>query len=1030
MQHLENLNPKQLEAVNAIDGPVMVVAGPGTGKTQILAARIANILQQTDSSAQNILCLTYTDAGTIAMRKRLVQLIGNEAHRVSIHTFHGFCNRVIQENPQHFDYKNLDPVGDLEAIEFITDIAINLDESHPLKKMKGNVANLVKSLRDFFDWMKRENISVEKLEKLTTEKKEEIRNSEQYRYKRKSGNNMAGDLKMKEINEIDDKLDQLNAAGSLYPIYQDILEKNNRYDYTDMILWVIDLFSKNSYALARYQEQFHYILVDEYQDTSGSQNDLLHLLLNYWDAPNAFVVGDDDQSIYRFQGAEVKNIVDFAVRYKNDLQSVVLTENYRSTQHILNAAKALIDQNEDRIIHYIGNIDKNLTAALDAENKGQKVKIVEFENEYHEALWVAEQIKNKINEGSSPSDFAVIYKNHKHGEVLAKMLKSENIPVFLKRSENVLKSVSVEKLVSILRFLAQEVKYPFSADLEFFRILHFSQFEIEPLTLARLSYYLNKNQQPFKSWRDFLNQINTISTDFLGISPQQKENVSKASKLLESYISMAATESVFRLVTTLVVDLKISDYAMHQNHFVFELESVVSFLNFVENEANLSDSFSVHQLIEKIDLMNQHYIFMSKENVVYDKSGVNFTTAHSSKGLEFKTVFVLRCNADAWEKERARNTSFNPSVLLASDNKMAELQEKRRLFYVAMTRAETELYLTHFQTDKKGKEIARSEFLDAVEQATASVVCIKPEIDFDMAAQKINAVFAQPQLVERQLLDAPFLDEYLQNYKLSVSHLNTYLECPTTFYFQNILRVPSAKNVYMSFGTAIHNSLDQIMKIFNQNQEEATTKKLTDLYEFYLKKERAVFSDKLFKDFLSLGKNILAEYLPFKIENWKTIEKIETEVVIDRVEIDGVPIKGQLDKIEISGNTANVVDYKTGSFDNAKNKLKPPVLGAEGDIEIEKQFGGSYWRQIMFYSLLLDYDKTRNLKMISGEMDFVEPIETGEFTTSKIVITSENQYFMRNVIKNTYQNILQKKFSPGCGKEDCHWCNFISNHYD
>lgn len=192
---LDLLNHEQKLAVKHIDGPIMVIAGPGTGKTQILASRVAEILVKTDASAQNILCLTYTEAGTIAMRKRLLKMIGHDAHRVAIHTFHGFCNRVIQDNPEYFNYKELDPISELEKIELLTDLALNLDDDHSLKKMKGNVGFLVKSLSNLFDWMKKENASIDDIVKAVAKQKLAILEDEDFRYKKAFRNFKKGDLK-------------------------------------------------------------------------------------------------------------------------------------------------------------------------------------------------------------------------------------------------------------------------------------------------------------------------------------------------------------------------------------------------------------------------------------------------------------------------------------------------------------------------------------------------------------------------------------------------------------------------------------------------------------------------------------------------------------------------------------------------------------------------------------------------------------------------------------------------------------------
>jgi DNA helicase-2/ATP-dependent DNA helicase PcrA len=345
-----------------------------------------------------------------------------------------------------------------------------------------------------------------------------------------------------------------------------------------------------------------------------------------------------------------------------------------------------------------------------------------------------------------------------------------------------------------------------------------------------------------------------------------------------------------------------------------------------------------------------------------------------------------------------------------------------------MTRAETSLTLTYFKHDAKGKEVSRSAYIDELDNLEQTQLH-KPVLDLDFAGQSLHKMINQDAQSGFELLDPPFLDDYLNNYTLSVSHLNTYLECQTRFYFQYVLRVPATKNIYMSFGIAIHNALDQIIKTLNSEPADFTAAKLTELYEFYLKREQAVFSDKQFEDFRILGRAILPEYFDHFAERWRSVERIETEVLIDRVELNGVPIKGQLDQMEYEGNMVKVIDFKTGDAENGLKKMKPPKENAvEGD-SLDKRFGGSYWRQIQFYALLVHHDRTRTQQMITGEMSFVEPVSDGEYLTPKIVITPEDQQTMTGIIENVYQNIRNKQFADGCKKPDCYWCSFLDRYY-
>lgn len=340
-EEYEKLNTEQRKAVDSIEGPVMVIAGPGTGKTQILAARIGKILLETDVLPYNILCLTYTDAGVVAMRRRLVQFIGADAYRVNIFTFHAFCNDVIQDNLSLFDKNSLNPVSDLQRVQLMKELIDAFPKNHLLKRYRGDVYYEIYSLTKLFSGMKNEGWTPLYINQKIDEYIKDLPTRDEYFYKRASGPYKKGDLKVTALENEKLKMERLRCAVNEFDNFQKLMHKNNLYDFDDMINWVIKVFEENKNVLANYQEKFQYILVDEFQDTSGTQNKIIELLISYWQSPNIFVVGDDDQSIFRFQGANVENMETFAGSYA-DLLKVVLTHNYRSTQPILNISKTLI----------------------------------------------------------------------------------------------------------------------------------------------------------------------------------------------------------------------------------------------------------------------------------------------------------------------------------------------------------------------------------------------------------------------------------------------------------------------------------------------------------------------------------------------------------------------------------------------------------------------------------------------------------------------------------------------------------------
>jgi len=436
---LETLNPAQKKAVEYIEGPVLVIAGPGTGKTQILAARIANILEKTDALPENILCLTYTDAGTIAMRKRLFEFIGPDAYRLEIFTFHAFCNMVIQENLDYFGLRGIDAISELEQIQLVHDIIDDFGKEHPLKRYTGDVYYETGKLLNLYQNMKRENWSAGHINKKCDEYIVDIETRDEYIYKKDSKYGKKGEKKPSYYEEVK-RMIQLKAASESFNQYQEKLKNSNRYDFADMIIWVIDAFSKMPELLRNYQERYLYLLVDEFQDTSGSQNQLLNDLLDYWDEPNVFAVGDDDQSIYRFQGANVENIQQFEKRYKG-IQIISLEENYRSSQHILDAASCLIKQNNSRI-----NPNKQLTAKNETyASLDEKPLLKGYHNSFHEIVGIASEIEALQMSGIKLNEIAVLYRKHAQAELIIKYLQAKSIPVNTKRRVDILQEPLIKK---------------------------------------------------------------------------------------------------------------------------------------------------------------------------------------------------------------------------------------------------------------------------------------------------------------------------------------------------------------------------------------------------------------------------------------------------------------------------------------------------------------------------------------------------------------------------------------------------------
>jgi DNA helicase-2/ATP-dependent DNA helicase PcrA len=280
-----------------------------------------------------------------------------------------------------------------------------------------------------------------------------------------------GDLKKDALQEAIQKMELLKAAIAQYEHFQQKLLSNHRYDFADMILWVIKAFQENASLLSDYQEKYQYVLVDEFQDTSGSQNDLLSLVISYWDIPNVFAVGDDDQSIYRFQGANIENIQNFITQFGSHLKRVTLTHNYRSSQAILDAAQSLISRNSQRIAQ-----DKYLVASHPERTQiTLKPQVVAYYNPLHESSDICRQIETLQTEGVPLNEIAVIYRNHQQAEEMAANLQSRNIAINARKRLDILHEPIVQKICLVMQFLAAETEKAFSGENFLFEILHFKE---------------------------------------------------------------------------------------------------------------------------------------------------------------------------------------------------------------------------------------------------------------------------------------------------------------------------------------------------------------------------------------------------------------------------------------------------------------------------------------------------------------------------------------------------------------------------
>ena len=1023
----QKLNEKQRIAVDTIDGPVMVIAGPGTGKTQILAARIGKILLDTDALPQNILCLTYTDAGTIAMRKRLQQFIGADAYKVNIYTFHAFCNDVIQDNLSLFEKTALDAVSELESIELFKQLIDSFPKNHLLKRYRGDVYFEINNLRNLFSSMKREGWTPFFINQKIDEYIADLPTRDEYVAKRATGNFKKGDLRTDKINEEKEKTEKLRTAVNEFDNYQTLMRKKNRYDFDDMINWVIKVFEENKNILANYQERFQYTLVDEYQDTSGTQNKLVQLLTGYWDKPNVFVVGDDDQSIYRFQGANIENMLDFANAYQKSLVTVVLSNNYRSTQPILDVSKTLINRNQERLVNKIGGLSKELISSKEEMmNITNEPVIKEYRSAKEEMAGISFEVSRLLAQNIDPGKIAVIYKENKYGDELSTYFRLKNIPVYSKRSINILAHPFIKKIVQLMRYLNAEHDTPYGGDEMLFEILHYDFYRIPPIEIAKITVAVNQkkyNDEAISIRKLLSDKANTPAKNLFDTGLDQ--GLKNCSHIFEQLIGNTSNITLQQLFSRVVSQAGVLSYIIKNDDKIGLMQLLTALFDFIKEETSRDSLLDLKKLIGIIDLMEKEDLVLPMMQVSGSANGVNLLTAHGSKGLEFEYVFIAGVNASFWEKKRKPSGGYRlPDTLFSSLPNANEDEELRRLFYVAITRAEKYLAISYAKYKSDGKELEPSIFIAEIQEQHNLPV----ETVTMTSSQMIEFELLQfnEQAPEIEKAEEDFIAGLLDKFVMNVTALNNYLNCPLGFYYKNLIRIPSGKSEATEFGSAVHYALEKLFRKMSEGARGQDGKKeifpspaeMINDFNWYMKRHRENFTKEAFERRMEYGEEVLRNYYDKYINSWNKVVAIERN--IKAVLANNIPVKGKLDKLEFNGKEVNVVDYKSGNIENALPKMKGP--------NDKDPNGGDYWRQAVFYKILIDNYEQKDWKVISTEFDFIEPDKKGEYRKEKIIITPADIETVKQQLTEVWDKIRAHDFYTGCGKAECYWCNFVKDN--
>ena len=1036
----QDLNAEQRQAVDALEGPVMVIAGPGTGKTQILAARILNLLQQVDNHAQEILCLTYTEAGAMAMQKRLHRFMGADAGKVNIHTFHGLCNKIIQENPDKFSKRELRVMDDLDKIEILQGIIENLPADSKLKTYQDDAQSTRKDLMQLWEFMQLEGVTADDIHRWVELSKPD----EHFKvlfpelvYSRKYKEFQAGDIKLNDKKKMEEFWDKACEAATLHRTYREIKKERGLYEFSDMLEWVATEFDANPDFLLEIQERYQHILVDEYQDTSGLQNRILMQLISYWgEEPNCFVVGDDDQSIYAFQGAKVSNMMRFSEKYAAKIKRIVLTQNYRSTQVILDTAKTLIDRNKLRLIHQVEGLSKELKSAGENKNyPGITPEITLYTNEFHEAVGITETIKTMIRDGIQPKDMAIIYALNKHALGVIKSFEANDIPYVVHKSANILEEPWIQHLLNWLEYLGLELSIPNAGEHLIYRLLLSPLYQINTFEINQLSVDIYQKKRKMEdegsafSWRQHIHELLQQPEQGNLFERTLSSELKQLWTNIEHWIHEAAFRTVPQLIALIYGEGGYLEMAMKGNEMEWTLEVLETFLSFAQKQNSKNPSLSLSEFVSIVKQMQANKLSIPIEKRIGMTEGVQLITAHSSKGLEYDHVFIIRANQDDWEKGDSGKIPYRLKPLIQAHriklenhaSEEEEFEEKRRLFYVALTRAKKSVRISYNLikiTDTKSSEQLPSVFVGecGLLRSLPDKPCRIPEESLLFTKRQELAKLEKPKINPHRL---DWIKHRIGNFTFSPSSLYAIHECGVKFYFNTLVRVPDVPGPATSYGTAIHHTLKEWLENWQKNKIWLSESEVLNQFEWEIRKLRFAFNEKQFAIRRQQGYDNLPKYYEQRTEIFKSEGLTHFEKQIN-ANVDGVKLSGRLDKIIFNGKQVTIVDYKTGKPENSRKKLIAPKPDSD-------KLPNNYWFQMGIYQLMINAQTEKQWQCNAAIIDCVDSTPEGEYPQFKVYYNQEDNETLLQWIRLGQQKLSNLSFLEGCGKPTCYWCNFAKS---
>lgn len=1078
---LGSLNAAQRQAVTTIDGPVLVVAGPGTGKTQLLSMRAANIVRRTDTAPNNILCLTFTESAAMAMRKRLIDLMGPDGNKVVVHTFHSFGADIIHSHPEYFwNGARFQPADELAGYELLHDIFSELPHSNILAKTMNDEFVALRPTQRAISHLKRAGILPKELEEILKHNqafcdfanplmdaifanrlskkdipamKDVLAKLESYQPGPLAVPNIrplatltqaefataisaAEDLgktnpltawrnKWLEKNHRGQfvfkdciRAKKLQALAGIYAKYRQKLSEATLFDFDDMVSTVAHTLETTPELRFNLQEQFLYVMVDEFQDTNGAQLRLLHTLADnpvHEGRPNVLAVGDDDQAIYSFQGAELSNILDFTSLYRNPVV-IPLTENYRSTAPILAAARSVITKASQRLETALENISKELntnTALLPAEPE-----LHEFERPETQYQWIVDDIQRRAAKGTPLGDIAVLARNHKQLQAILPYLHAAHVPAQYERRSNVLESEHIRELVTLAETIVAlgEQRYDLAEGL-LPELLSYRFWGIKTSDLWKLSLNAYKQRRmwlelmlegdgPLRAIGEFLivaahralhEPCDTMLDMLIGTNEQQVSDDEMSEPLPPASLDGPAEEYV-------------SPYRAYYFNGRRLQENAADYLLLLSNLRTLRNALhhwrpgqalSLRHFIDFVDLHEQTNMpIVDTSNQLADNTGIALMTAHKAKGLEFNTVYIMGCQDEIWgRKTRGHYSSLRFPYNLAIEPAGQHYDDALRLFFVAATRAKQHLLLTGYTHDANGKESLRADFLQELPAHTHAPTEILAHAEQYLPGWQTRHM-ALPKVKQETLLRP-----ILETYALSATHLNNFIDVtrggPQAFLLQNLLRFPQAMTTSQVFGHAMHAVLQRAHTHLSATGERRPLEDI--LHDFELQLQQCRIGEREFTYLLEKGSDVLQTYFTARYDTFHPSQKAERDFSGQRVILGNMRLTGTVDVlgIDTAAKTVIVTDYKTGKA----------FSSWRGISDFDKIKLHKYKQQLMFYTLLAENARDfAGYKVMRGVLDFVEADGDGMLRQLELTPSTEDLAEFTVLLQAVWTRIQQLGF--------------------